>query len=101
MDAGNSHAGEDVASDLEYTHGKRALEYDLVRTAEFREPDEGAHEEQTVCRDKAELDEREGDRVAEGRHDGLSGVGGEGGGGVPEAAEEDEAHRLCGGRGKG
>ena len=93
MDSGYCHAREYVAANLEHAHGKCALDDGLVGAAESRKANQGAHEEQAVRSNEAELDECEGDGVAECGHDGLPGVGGEGGGGVPEGAQEDEAHR--------
>ena len=82
-----------MATDLEYAHGKGAMEDGFVRSTELREPDERAHEEETVTCYEAELNKCEGNGVAEGRHDRLPRVGGEGGGGIPQAAQEVEACR--------
>ena len=75
-DTRDGHAGEDMTSDLEHAHGERALDDGLVRTAELGEADDGAHEKQTVGRDEAELDEGEGDGVAELHEDSFASVGG-------------------------
>ena len=58
-----------MASDLEDTHRERVLEDGLVRHAQLGEADDWTHEEQAVQRDEAELDEGEGDGVAESSHD--------------------------------
>ena len=84
-----------MAADLEGAHGEGGVEDCAGGRAEPGEPDEGGHEEGTVGGDEEELDKGEGDGVAEGVHDGLSGVGGEGGGGIPDGTLEDEREGGC------
>lgn len=92
-DPGDGHAGKDMTADLEGAHGQGGVEDWAGGGAESGETDEGGHEEGTVGGDEEELDKGEGDGVAEGVHDGLSGVGGECGGGIPDGTLADERER--------
>ena len=89
-DPGDGHAGKDMTAYLEGAHGEGGVEDCAGGGAEPGDADEGGHEEGTVGGDKEELDKGEGDGVAEGVHDGLSGVGGEGGGRIPDGTLQDE-----------
>lgn len=61
-----------MSPDLEDTHRHSTVKDRLGWTAEGREADKGAHEEQAVSSDEGELDEGEGDRIAELQHDDLA-----------------------------
>ena len=65
----DSHTRKDMSSDLKAPHRERGPEDRASRSSEFRELDGGAHEKQTERSDEAELDEGEGDGVAESSHD--------------------------------
>ena len=88
---GDGHAGKDVTADLEGPHGEGCVEDCARGGTEPGEADEGGHEDGAVGCDEEELDKGEGDGVTKVVHDGLSGVGGHGGGGVPDGTLDDEA----------
>ena len=66
---GYGHAREYVPPNLKDTHRHSTVEDSLGRTTKGREADQGAHEEQAVSGNEPELDEGEGDGVAESSHD--------------------------------
>jgi len=80
-----------VASYLKGTHWDSALQDCSSRSAYLREPNDGTREYETVTSHECELYNRQGDGELEDDQDSLAGIGGEGTGQVPEAAEEYES----------
>ena len=90
-DPGDGHAGKDMTAHLESAHGQGCVEDCASGPAEGGEADKGGHEKGAVGGDEEELDKGEGYGVAEVIHDGFSGVGRHGGGGIPDGTLEDES----------
>ena len=67
-----------MANDLEHSHWKSGFDDGSCRCPKSRKTHHGGHEQQAVKRNETELDECEGDGIAELHENGFSGVGGEG-----------------------